>query len=187
MEEAGSLWRGSFVEGLGPLQFAPGDLVEALRQARDGASSPSGSSQESEPTGHMGAATLRVLPGSDPGQPLGTLLAWPETAERPRRTADSWCVFADGDPVLWAAPRLKAVALFGSGPDREALWSKAVGAVLRAMEDRVRRQGGSWAREHIEVETVDGGPSRQSPLAPALEGLGFVPTPDGLRFYPSPY
>lgn len=171
MEEAGSLLRGTFVEGLGPLQFASADTVEALRDARD-----------TQGQGPNGARDLKVLSSQDPGQPLGTVLSWPPCAERPKRSGDSWTVFAGGAPVLWAAGHLKAVALFGC----EDVWGRAVSAVLDAMEARASCQGKSWALERIEVRSVNGEPARKSPLAPVLAELGFVPTPDGMRFYPRP-
>ncbi len=174
MEEAGSLLRGAFVEGLGPLQFAAVDTVEALREARDCAG---------DGEGPAAARDLRVLCSADPGQPLGAVLPWPDGTELPKRSADSWTVFLGGMPVLWAAPRLKTVALFGC----EDAWGGAVAAVLDAMEDRARAQGRSWALERIEVRSVNGRAVREGPLAPVLAGLGFVPTPDGMRFYPKPY
>ncbi|MEY8437697.1 DEAD/DEAH box helicase [Atopobiaceae bacterium 24-176] len=174
MEEAGTLLRGTFVEGLGPLQFASSDTVEALREARDGAEGAQTLTNNRD---------LRVLSSQDPGQPFGILLAWPPSAERPKRLADSWTVFAGGTPVLWAAGHLKSVALFGC----EDVWGSAMKAVLDAMESRARAQGKSWALERIEVRSVNGGAIRESPLAPVLAELGFVPTPDGMRFYPRPF
>lgn len=174
MEGAGSLLRGTFVEGLGPLQFAAADTVEALREARDGAEGAEGP---------VATRDLRVLCSADPGQPLGSLLPWPEGAGHPKRSADSWTVFLGGMPVLWAAPRLNAVSLFGCEDAR----GRAVTAVLEAMEARVRAQGRSWALERVEVRSVNGDAVREGPLAPVLAGLGFVPTPDGMRFYPQPY
>ena len=102
-------------------------------------------------------------------------------------------VLAGGEPrPLWAFDSLVLGRDSGSLDPLSAFFVLlnavgAVAAVLDAMEDRARAQGRSGARGRIEVRSVNGRAVREGPLAPVLAGLGFVPTPDGMRFYPKPY
>src|SRR5207244_3083361 len=65
MEESGRIRRGYFVTGLGGAQFALPGAVDRLRAFRDGV-----------PEGVPGAV---VLAATDPANPYGIALPWPET------------------------------------------------------------------------------------------------------------
>ena len=80
LEERGQVRRGYFVAGLGAAQFALPGAVDRLRAAR-------------EPDDDADSAPL-VLAATDPAQPYGAALAWPETggpagAGRPARSSCS--------------------------------------------------------------------------------------------------
>ena len=87
LEETGRVRRGYFVAGLGATQFAlPGalDLLRSLREAPD------------EPE-------VVVLAATDPANPYGAALPWPDRPEgrRPMRTAGSIAILVDGRLAGW--------------------------------------------------------------------------------------
>ena len=95
MEDAGRCRRGYFVDGLGGAQFAVPGAVDRLRALTDPPSSPQ----------------TQVLAATDPANPYGAALAWPErtapgsTTERPGhrpgRKAGAVVILVDGDLVLY--------------------------------------------------------------------------------------
>lgn len=201
MEEAGVLLRGTFVEGLGNLQFATRDTVEALRAVA-----------ESEGGGR---ASVVVLGAADPANVFGACVPWPAPVEGPgpdegdpagtpvsgtnvppdgtcvsgtnvprlSRAAGAMVAFSGGAPVLYAAPRLKSLAVFSSDEDSVA---RALEACARWISGGARRNGTSPALEKLLVESVNGEPALKSPWAPVLQSAGFVRSTDGLRLYLPP-
>lgn len=216
LEDTGTLWRGQFVGGLGPLQYATPDFVEALRASAAEKPAPA---VPASPAADVGATDapqaplstpdaapeLRVLSATDPAQPLGTLFSWPASAEKPIRRADAHCVFADGTPVLYASAHLKSIFVYISGEDGEqvdsaapsaaatttssddALAAHAIQALLAAEKAAALRQGLSWATQKIEVEQVNDHPVLKTRWTHVLASIGFVRTPSGMRFYPDPF
>ena len=84
LETIGIARRGYFVEGLGGAQFALPGAVERLRAQKDD-----------------DAAPPIVLAATDPAQPYGAVLKWPETERRPARQAGAYVVLAGAEPVLF--------------------------------------------------------------------------------------
>src|SRR5207237_9689803 len=82
MEDAGRVRRGYFVAGCGAAQFALPGAVDRLRTVRERPDEP-------HPV---------VLAATDPANPYGAALPWPERPERrkPMRTAGSIGVLVDG-------------------------------------------------------------------------------------------
>ena len=88
MEDQGQVRRGYFVEGLGGAQFALPGAVDELRRF---AATPT-------------ETQVQVLAATDPANPYGVLLEWPEPTggtHRPGRRAGAVVVLADGSPVLY--------------------------------------------------------------------------------------
>lgn len=215
LEDTGGLWRGQFVDGLGPLQYATPDFVEALRASAAEKPAPADSKSPAADVGATdappaplstpdAAPELRVLSATDPAQPLGALFPWPASAEKPTRRADAHCVFADGAPVLYASAHLKSIYVYMSAEDDEqvdtaapspaatttssddALAAHAIQALLAAEKAAALRQGLSWATQKIEVEQVNDHPVLKTRWTHVLASIGFVRTPSGMRFYPDP-
>jgi ATP-dependent Lhr-like helicase len=85
LETIGVARRGYFVEGLGGAQFAVPGAVERLRAQRDD-----------------DAAPPIVLAATDPAQPYGAVLRWPQREGRtPQRVAGAYVVLAGAEPVLY--------------------------------------------------------------------------------------
>lgn len=157
MEDSGRVRRGYFIEGLPGAQFAYGVALESLRALRDDMDDPR----------HVPQAVM--LAASDPANPYGALLPWPEGADgqaRPRRAPGNWVVLVDGQLALWAASGARQVLTFlGSYSDHAARYRAAFAALLAA--PRAWRRG-TWVIEHI-----DGVAARTSGFAPCLTELEF--------------
>ena len=141
LEDQGKVRRGYFVAGLGAAQFALAGAVDRLRRDTD-----------------EDAAV--VLAATDPGQPFGAGLPWPETAVRPSRSAGALVVMRNGAPLVFVERGGKSLITF---PDAaiDPSWSTA-------LADAVGRR-----RIRLEIVKIDGGPVSESPLAAHLEAAGF--------------
>ncbi|MFC4021769.1 ATP-dependent helicase [Micromonospora sp. GCM10011542] len=171
LEERGAARRGYFVEGLGAAQFAvPGavDRLRALAEPADGARS-------------RGGPTL-VLAATDPANPYGAALPWPErvvdsgdgaapaTGHRAGRKAGALVVLVNGDLVLYVERGGRTLLSFVDDAD-------ALAGAGKALADAVH----SGALGAMSVERADGEAVHSSPLRDALTAAGFRATPRGLR------
>ncbi|SCL50988.1 ATP dependent helicase, Lhr family [Micromonospora citrea] len=171
LEERGAARRGYFVEGLGAAQFAvPGavDRIRALAEPADGGRG-------------RGGPTL-VLAATDPANPYGAALPWPErvvdsgdgaapaTGHRAGRKAGALVVLVAGDLVLYVERGGRTILSFTDDTDTLA-------AAGKALADAVH----SGALGAMSVERADGEAVGASPLRDALTAAGFRATPRGLR------
>ncbi|MEX1281015.1 MAG: DEAD/DEAH box helicase, partial [Acidimicrobiia bacterium] len=146
LEEIGKLRRGYFVEGLGGAQFAAPGAVDRLR----GRESPG----------------LLALAATDPANPWGASLSWPETDVRLARAAGAHVLVADGSLGGYWEAGGRALHLFAELPPA---------AVAELLTDVARRH------RRLELLTVDGRPVADHPLGAALTNAGWRTTPKGLR------
>jgi ATP-dependent Lhr-like helicase len=155
LEDTGSLVRGQLVENLGGAQFATQEAVDQLR-------------------GHQ-ADTVRalVLTVTDPAQPYGAILDWPQATGtvKPTRRIGATVVLVSGIPVLYLDKSGHSIVTF-RGSDARAT-TVATKALTKAVEDR--------RFEILAIRTVDGQEARTHPLAADLLSAGFRVTPQGLR------
>ncbi len=157
MEERGRVRRGYFVEGLGGAQFAVAGAVDRLRSMRRGA----GADSSDDPKTVLLAAT-------DPANPYGAALAWPQDGVRhsrtPSRSAGAYVVLHDGEPVLYLERGGKSLLTF-SPFDDERVGGSAVDVLRTLIDDgRVKR---------LQLERVDGTAIGESPSRERLAALGF--------------
>ena len=181
MEETGVILRGSFIEGLGPAQFAERESVERLRSLTHG---PDGA-----------AETPVVLDLKDPACLIGRGVRWPEpvlpaglgesagggggeTGGPPVRRQGASVVVLGGAPVLYASENLKVLISYTS--TREEL-ARALTALAADRQAMFARQGAAAVRRRTVVESLNG----VTTLAPAVSDLlreaGFVRDPKGMR------
>lgn len=167
MEEAGRCRRGYFVERLGAAQFATAGAVDLMRSL---------AGEPGEPTGAL------VLAATDPANPFGAALAWPEKtaqgptsprAHRPGRKAGALVVIVEGALVLYVERGGRSLLTFHSEP---SVLQPAVDALALAV-----RRG---ALGKLAVERSDGEPVVDSSVARAMESAGFRHTPRGLKLRP---
>ena len=182
MEETGRVRRGYFVEGLGATQFALPGADDRLRSLRDAPREPH----------------VVVLAATDPANPYGAALAWPERAgagdsARPQRAAGAHVILAGGELVAFTTRGEKALLTFlpEAGAPRERA-AKLAADALAALVDGARRKT-------ILIAEVDGAPAgdarsthlegdaaaRRDAIHAALIAVGFSPTSQGYFKRPS--
>jgi ATP-dependent Lhr-like helicase len=159
LEERGAVRRGYFVAGLGAAQFALPGAVDRLRSFRD-----------PPPDGAAAPATV-VLAATDPAQPYGASLPWPEHSQggRPARTAGAHVVLVDG---------ALAAHLERGGHSLVTFDVEGWAPVLRDLVD-----GGRY--RSLEIRKVDGVPVRDGSvqaIAAELRAAGFVEGYRGLVY-----
>ncbi len=170
-EDSGRCRRGYFVDGLGAAQFGTAGAIDRLRTFAE-------LPPDAKPTAVALAAT-------DPANPYGAALPWPErgapgtpteaaAGHRPGRKAGALVVLVDG-----------ALTLYVERGGRTLLtWSDDVDLLTPAAESlaEAARRGslGRLTVEKADGEQLLGGGS--TPLRQALQSAGFVSTPKGLRF-----
>jgi ATP-dependent Lhr-like helicase len=150
MEEIGRIRRGYFVEGLGGAQFASPGAVDRLRSDPD--------------TGLLGLAS------TDPANPYGAALAWPETSDvQLARSAGSYVLVAGGRLAAYLERGGRRLTLFEADPDTYS----EIARELATIAGRHRR---------FTLETIGGESAGTSRMAPALSEWGFVPALRGLTY-----
>ena len=185
LEETGRVRRGYFVSGLGAAQFAQPGAVDLLRAARE---------EPEEPRTVTLAAT-------DPANPYGAVLPWPEwtappaatdltekqatagskaspsTLLRASRSAGARVVLVDGRLTAWIArgDRILRVSLPAEDPDRSRV-GRALARELVALAHRAPEGSRGWL-----IEEINGVSAAKDGAAPFLIESGFAITAMGLQ------
>jgi ATP-dependent Lhr-like helicase len=150
LEETGRVRRGYFVEGLGGSQFALPGAVDRLR---------------ADPAGE-----LIVLAATDPANPYGAALPWPEVeGTRLARDAGAYVFLWAGGLIGYLDRGRRHLTVLAED-------SSTYGNVGRALSEIAARH------RRTTVNTVNGMPAPRSPLAPALAEWGFAAAPRGLTY-----
>jgi ATP-dependent helicase Lhr and Lhr-like helicase len=158
LEERGQVRRGYFVTGLGAAQFALPGAVDRLRSTR-------GDVGGDEPG--QGQEPPLVLAATDPAQPYGAALAWPDSEGRPARAAGALIVLSGGRLLVWLDRRGHHLVTFPSAAE-DTSWADALAALVK--DGRVRA---------LDIRKVDGQPVTAAPeIVASLQRVGFV---DGYR------
>src|SRR6185295_1256025 len=136
LEERGQVRRGYFVAGLGAAQFALPGAVDRLRSARGVA----------DPALHPELVPAPVvLAATDPSQPYGAALDWPESPGRPSRAAGAIVVLRSGKPLAWFDRRSSHLVTFPESVDGS--WADTLATLVKDGRQR-----------SIEVRKVNGEP-----------------------------
>jgi ATP-dependent helicase Lhr and Lhr-like helicase len=157
LEEAGRVRRGYFVAGLGAAQFARAGADDRLRALR---------------TPDDGAAGI-VLAATDPANPYGAALPWPDGPERPQRAAGALVVLHNGALLAYLGRGEKSLLTFLPAQEPERGHAAAVIAdTLFELCDGVSRRA-------FVLASIDGDKARGHVLGEALMRVGFAPIGDG--------
>jgi ATP-dependent Lhr-like helicase len=167
-EESGKCRRGYFVEGLGGAQFALPGAVERMRALVERPPAPAFEARPTVPQTH-------VLAASDPANPYGAALPWPEregerAGHRPGRKAGAVVVLVEGNLVIYVEKGGRTLLTYSDDPD---LLRPAVDALALSVREGVLGK--------LAVERADGTAIFDTPLALALAEAGFHQSPRGLR------
>ncbi|ORL35961.1 DEAD/DEAH box helicase [Prescottella equi] len=164
-EDGGRCRRGYFVDTLGGAQFSTPDVVDRLRTHSDSIE------------GRHAAAPAVTLAASDPANPYGAALPWPQSMagddapkHRPGRKAGGLVSLVDGELVLFVERGGRTVLTF----------TDDIGVLRTAAESLAAtvKRGGI---DKVVVEKVDGATIHGNDFAPLLTEVGFSATPRGFR------
>jgi len=167
LEERGQVRRGYFVAGLGAAQFALPGAVDRLRSVREAAAERGFGEHD------RGPAEVVVLAATDPAQPYGAALPWPDTEGRPSRSAGAFVVLVDGEAAVFLERGGRSLVLFPAAIAGGADEGWADGLTRLVKDGRLRS---------LELAKVDGAPVADSPVADVLRRAGFVDGYRGLVF-----
>jgi ATP-dependent Lhr-like helicase len=159
LEERGQVRRGYFVAGLGAAQFALAGAVDRLRGARE-------HDDDEQPV---------VLAATDPAQPYGAALRWPDCAGRPARAAGAFVVLQSGRPVAYLERGARSLLTFDGAAD-DPSWADSLARI--AKDGRLRS---------IELSKIDGqtvGSLGESRVVGHLKSAGFTEGYKGLALRP---
>jgi ATP-dependent helicase Lhr and Lhr-like helicase len=160
LEERGQVRRGYFVDGLGAAQFAIPGAVDRLRSARE----------TPDPVLHPeNVPDPIVLATTDPANPYGGTLSWPETSGRPARNTSSLVVLRAGKLLAWFDKRGHHLVAF---PDTlvDPSWADALMALVK-----------DGRAKSIEIRKVNGDTIAGSGAAGIVEILRAAGFADGYR------
>lgn len=164
LEQSGSVLRGYYVETLGAAQFGAPSTVDRMRAFVLDEERPSD-------------APALTLAATDPANPYGAALPWPdrevddgETRHRPARKAGSLVVLHDGHLVLYLERGGKKALVFDDDPARLAAAARSLASMVR-----------SRRTSRLMIEAADGRPVASSPLGEALLEAGFERHIKGVR------
>ncbi|MFP5297657.1 MAG: helicase-related protein, partial [Actinomycetota bacterium] len=157
LEERGVCRRGYFVEGLGGAQFALPGAVDRMRALAEVPKD---------------ALRAEVIAATDPANPYGAALPWPERegGHRPGRKAGALMVLFGGHPAVYVEKGGRS--LLGYSDDPDVLQPSVDALALAAREGMLGR---------LDVERADGEGVYDTPFARALVAAGFRPSSKGLR------
>ncbi|KUG60441.1 DEAD/DEAH box helicase [Nesterenkonia jeotgali] len=189
-EDSGQIRRGYFIEQLGAAQFTSSATIDQLRwiserleDAAEQTSTESGAGSSWAGTSGpaaTGAAKKQdvavVLAATDPANPYGAALDWPElenSTHRPGRKAGAVVVLYRGQLVLYMERGGRTLLLFTEDESTMDLISRALVPALRSAKTG-----------RIAVERVNGDRILTHPLGQLLRDAGFNSSPSGLRFAP---
>ena len=152
LEERGQLRRGYFVDGLGAAQFAQPGAVDLLRVTDSDRHDPE----------------VLVLAATDPAQPYGAAVAWPDSAGHPARAAGAYVLLVAGEACAYLERGGRRLLTFPAAAD-DTSW-------VAALADMVRR----GRVQRLRVERIDDDSATRSPWADSLRAEGFVEGYKGL-------
>ncbi|HEY6893122.1 MAG TPA: hypothetical protein VI258_03070, partial [Rhodanobacteraceae bacterium] len=158
IEDTGRVRRGYFIAGLGATQFATAGALDLLRSFRDEPEQPE----------------TVLLAATDPANPYGALVKWPEGGLT--RSVGASVILVNGLLACYIARGDKELQVFL--PDDEPLRSTVGKEVARALANIVT----TGSRRALLITEVNDEPAGKSAIAPYLAEAGFAATSMGYQF-----
>jgi ATP-dependent Lhr-like helicase len=172
MEDAGRIRRGYFASGVGATQFALPPALDLLRTLKESPDDPE----------------VIVLSATDPANPYGTILRWPDdravgdqsadAASRrgPTRTVGSLVVLVSGALAGYISRGARQLLVFL--PEDEPARSATARALAGKLAQLARAEFGRVA---LLIGEINGVPTTEHPIAPYLLDAGFSPSAMGFH------
>ncbi|MFD1714787.1 ATP-dependent helicase [Amnibacterium flavum] len=158
-EDRGRARRGYFIESLGAAQFATSGAVDRLR------------SFSRAPGDERPEAPVLALAATDPANPYGAALPWPQIeGHRPGRKAGALVVLIDGELGVYLERGGKTMLTFTTNADDLTAAASSLASLVHAK-----------AVDKLTIEKVDGEFVLGTDVGRALETAGFTAGPRGLR------
>jgi ATP-dependent Lhr-like helicase len=169
LEDAGRIRRGYFVAGLGAAQFALPPALDLLRSMREVPESP----------------RTVVLAATDPANPYGAILKWPEPSAGPNRqdgrgptrTVGALLILVDGAAAGYLRRGERELLLFV--PEAEPQRSRVTREVARMLLHLAARRG-------MLISEINGEAAQSHAAARIFVEVGFITTAMGLQARPQP-
>jgi ATP-dependent Lhr-like helicase len=161
MEQAGRARRGYFITGQGAAQFAAPGAEDRLR----------------EPLAPDHTPNVWMLAATDPANPYGSALPWPETpgiSARPLRAAGARVILRDGRLLGYVNRSGKHLLTFLSADDSEPATART------ALIETLRQAADGGAA--VVLQQIDGRSAGDSGWADDLKAAGFLPLRTGLMY-----
>ncbi|HEX4321606.1 MAG TPA: DEAD/DEAH box helicase, partial [Acidobacteriaceae bacterium] len=186
LEESGRIRRGYFVAGLGATQFALPAAVDLLRSLRN-----TPAFLERGPD--SGKPEFVLLAATDPANPYGSTLKWPDlpseaedTETAPRaltRTAYAQVVLCAGRLVAWLRRGNPNLLIFlpVDEPERSQIADGLAQFLAELGQNRLQNDQTRNHNSGYLISTVNGLAVAVHPFAQALRDAGFHPGPLGLH------
>ncbi|MEJ5927620.1 ATP-dependent helicase [Corynebacterium sp. H128] len=171
-EENGKALRGYVIEGLGAAQFSTPAIVDRLRGLGDSADLSGWPSGAKDPL-------MYVLAATDPANPYGAALPWPDVELRPSRSAGALVLLVDGLLLAQLSRGGRTLNLFfeslpdGIGESTVQLVERVVIALSSSIA--------SGRLQRIVVEKINGESVFESDLVAEFKQAGATITPKGLK------
>jgi ATP-dependent Lhr-like helicase len=166
LEDAGRIRRGYFATGVGATQFALPAALDLLRSLKEPPEEPE----------------IVVLSATDPANPYGTILKWPEdrpSDERgrgPTRTVGSLVVIITGALAAYISRGARQLLVFL--PEDEPARSATARTLAEHLAVLAR---GEQGRLPLLIGEINGMPASEHPFAPYLVEAEFSPSAMGLQ------
>lgn len=151
LETLGIARRGYFIAGLGGAQFALPGAVERLRMERE--------DESDKPL---------LLAATDPAQPYGSVLRWPDRDSRsPARQAGAYVILVSGEPIVYIEKGAKGLQTLVEDDDER---------VVLALSELIARARNSQL-PRLQIERINGESALSSSLGQLLIELGLQAGP----------
>ena len=166
LEDAGRIRRGYFASGVGATQFALPAALDLLRSLKVSPEEPE----------------VVVLSATDPANPYGTILRWPDArAEEdrgrgPTRSVGSIVVMVNGALAAYISRGARQLLVFL--PEDEPARSTTARALATRLAQLARGEQGRLA---LLIGEINGVPTSEHPMAPYLTEAGFSPSAMGFH------
>jgi ATP-dependent Lhr-like helicase len=165
LEDAGRIRRGYFAAGVGATQFALPAALELMRTLKETPEQPE----------------VVVLSATDPANPYGTILRWPEagtgateSGRGPTRTVGSLVVIVNGALAAYISRGARQLQAFL--PEDEPGRSTTARALSIRLAELARSEENRVA---LLIGEINGIPASEHPLGPYLADAGFSPSAMG--------
>jgi ATP-dependent Lhr-like helicase len=176
LEAQGRIRRGYFVAGLGGAQFAQPAAVDVLRSLRAGTPEH---------------AEMLILAATDPANPWGSILRWPNPADSPSaltRSVGASVILRNGDLAAYLRRNNPAIHVFlpADEPDRSTA-ARDLAAFLADFAQELLQNPKTRHSGGLLIDSIGAQPAHRHGLAPFLREAGFQPSPRGfhVRYVPA--